>query len=229
MPLPLSSSIISRKNKISDTGAWLILLELIMPTAIQNYEIVTHDGDELIHDGEILYSDVTNVLRFANNTEDVVWDSENWVAFPFNLNDVVEDGKGGLPTFSIDVSNVGRVLTKIIEDVAGAVGSTARLILVHSDLLNEDPVFDEKYSIISCSVNLDWISFTLGAENPLRNRAPKQRYLMDHCRYKVFKGTLCGYGGAESECNRTFARCVELGNTTRFGGFPGVGLSGVYV
>lgn len=36
----------------------------------------------------------------------------------------------------------------------------------------------------------------------------------------------CGYVGAETNCNRSYARCIELNNSTRFGGFIGVGLTG---
>jgi len=37
----------------------------------------------------------------------------------------------------------------------------------------------------------------------------------------------CGYVGSEIDCNRSFARCQELLNHTRFGGFPGVGSGGL--
>ena len=49
-----------------------------------------------------------------------------------------------------------------------------------------------------------------------------QRTLSKHpskCRWQVFKGIECTYSDAESTCNRSFDRCVELGNTDNFGGF----------
>ena len=39
------------------------------------------------------------------------------------------------------------------------------------------------------------------------------------CRWLKFKGTECGYDGAETWCDRSYARCKELGNTDNFGGF----------
>lgn len=39
------------------------------------------------------------------------------------------------------------------------------------------------------------------------------------CRWKVFKGTECQYSGAETICDRSYARCSALGNTAHFGGF----------
>ena len=38
------------------------------------------------------------------------------------------------------------------------------------------------------------------------------------CRFR-FKDRNCGYSGAETRCNLTGARCDQLGNKTRFGGF----------
>lgn len=35
-----------------------------------------------------------------------------------------------------------------------------------------------------------------------------------------FKGTRCGYQGAETECNKTAQRCAELTNMSRHGGMP---------
>ncbi len=39
------------------------------------------------------------------------------------------------------------------------------------------------------------------------------------CRWKKFKGRRCGYSGAATWCDRSYARCAELGNTDNFGGF----------
>ncbi len=38
------------------------------------------------------------------------------------------------------------------------------------------------------------------------------------CRWRVFKGTECTYAGGETWCDRTYTRCVDLGNTANFGG-----------
>lgn len=51
-----------------------------------------------------------------------------------------------------------------------------------------------------------------------RERAP--RAVQDvTCRFR-FKDANCGYTGAETTCNYTKARCKELNNFLRFGGFP---------
>lgn len=39
------------------------------------------------------------------------------------------------------------------------------------------------------------------------------------CRWKVFKGTKCGYSGTENECDKSYTRCLSLSNSANFGGF----------
>ena len=40
------------------------------------------------------------------------------------------------------------------------------------------------------------------------------------CRWKVFKGTECGYVGSETECDRTYVSCRgKYSNTDNFGGY----------
>lgn len=39
------------------------------------------------------------------------------------------------------------------------------------------------------------------------------------CRVKKFKGTQCGYAGASTWCDRTYARCEDLHNEDNFRGF----------
>lgn len=38
------------------------------------------------------------------------------------------------------------------------------------------------------------------------------------CSWREFKGSECGYAGAETRCDRSYARCLALGNTANFGG-----------
>jgi len=216
--LPLSSAAILEKNKISSTGSWLILLAIAVP----GYPMP---------------------LRLVNNNEPIEWpasSNELYSPFPFLIDDVVEDGQGGLPTFSIRVSNVTRALIPYLEATNGLNGATVTLRIVHSGHLSITKAeLEETVSVIGCGVDLQWVTIRCGAENPQRMRSPRGRYLKDHCRYGPkyvpglgfvpgFKGPLCGYVGDETSCNRSFARCKELGNGSRFGGFPGID-GGMYV
>lgn len=62
------------------------------------------------------------------------------------------------------------------------------------------------------------ISFTVASELVQWT----QRTLAKHsasCRWKAFKGTECAYAGVEAWCDRSYTRCVGLGNQANFGGF----------
>ena len=201
--LNLSSAAIIEKNKLSSTGAWLILVE------------IDFDG--------------IDPIRLAYNTENIVWSAHTWMAFPFELREMSEDSKGRLPSLEIRVSNVSRALMPYVEQSQGGVGAKVIVRVVHSDHLDlVEPELEETFTIVSCAADAAWVTFTLGAESPLLQRCPKQRFLKDHCRYKEFKGAECGYSGPETTCNRTFKQCVEYGNQARFGGFPGIPTGGVY-
>ena len=204
--LPISTAAIEEKNKLSSTGAWLVLLEINSPTA--------------------------PTVRLALNTEDITWPAgggDIYRAFSFKIGEIKEDGQGGLPTFTLSVSNLDRVLESYVDASDGGKDNTLTLRVVHSDHLDQlQPELEETFDNLGCKVGTRWITYRLGAENPMRRRSPKDRYLKDHCRYKEFKGVLCGYAGVETQCDRTLSRCKELGNVSRFGGFPGIG-GGVYV
>ena len=203
--LDLSSAIVQQKNKVASAGAWLILLEIAFP------------GESTIY--------------LVHNNEEVVWNSITWLPFEFKLDSMTEDSKGSLPTYSIKVSNVGRELVALLDQTDGGTDGVVTLRVVNSELLGElTPAFIDVASIISCSVGLEWVTFTLGAESPLSVRSPRDRFLANHCRYKEFKGPKCGYTGVVGSCDRTFKTCKDLGNSLRFGGQPAVGLGGaIYV
>lgn len=62
------------------------------------------------------------------------------------------------------------------------------------------------------------VSFTIASELVKWNQRTLSRHSAS-CRWKEFKGTECAYAGAEIWCDRTYTRCVALGNQANFGGF----------
>lgn len=121
----------------------------------------------------------------------------------------------------IEIDNLDNVLTSVF--VGGTPqGSDVSLSLV---------VLDSSYDIVdSTSVTIfqgEIDSWEL-AEDKVNIEVASifskwsQKTLSKHgasCRWKVFTGSECGYSGAETWCDRTYARCTELSNTANFGGF----------
>lgn len=204
MPIPISTAALREKNKVSSDGAFLLLLE-------------------------VRYSASEDPVRLVWNNEDVVWDGQTWRGCPFELGELSETKESELPSVDLTVLDIERNLIPHLEEYAAGIGATVWIRIVNSNLLDEAAMREETFEIMDVSVTGGYrVTFKLGAENLSEHRSPRGRFLKSHCRYKVFKGSHCGYDGSETECDRTFTRCKELGNESRFGGFPGVGQQGVW-
>jgi lambda family phage minor tail protein L len=199
----IPAALIAEKNALGNSSPFLLLCE------IQLTGVVT--------------------LRLVKNEANVTWDSQTWAAFPFDIDDMGEAGKGETPRVSLRVSNVSRAIQSYIEQYDGGVDSTVILRVVHADHLSsgDSDVFCRlDFTVTGCTANAKEVVFSLGASNPWNRRIPLGRVRKNFCRWK-FKGNECSYGGLETTCDKTLTRCRALGISRRFGGFPGVGLSGV--
>lgn len=204
MPISISTAAVQEKNKLSSNGVFVLLLEL--------------------H-----YDEVNDPIYICWNTVDVIWNGHTYTAMPFELGDLNETKEAELPTVTLGVWDIGRVLTPHLHQFGGGVGTLAYIRVINTALSESTALREEVFSITEVAVDSqNKIQFTLGAENLMTYRSPKNRFLKAHCRYKVFKGAYCGYSGSESDCDRTFSRCKALGNQSRFGGFPGVGRTGLF-
>jgi lambda family phage minor tail protein L len=201
--LPLSSAAIIEKNKLESDGVWILLLEITLV-----------DG---------------TILRVCRNTEDIEWNGETWVAFPFELDIVGETSKGEVPQVVVKVSNVTRQIQYYLEQGEGGVGAQVRIMYVHSKhLYLPNPEIELVYEVIASNADDKWVTFTLGAENPFNKNFPRHRVLRNFCRWN-FKDENCQYQGDAIDCNKTLARCRQLGNSHRFGSYPSVGIGALYV
>jgi lambda family phage minor tail protein L len=162
------------------------------------------------------------VVRVCDNTEDIVWNGYTWNAFPFELDIKQDTTKGDIPNLTIKVSNVNRLFQQYVEKSNGAVGAKVTLRLVLSNNLDSTtPEIEEQFEVIGTQCDAYWITFTLGAMNPLILRFPKHKYIKNFCRWK-FKSPECGYTGVDTYCNHTFEDCKKKRNQKRFGGFIGI-------
>lgn len=210
MPAPLSSVVIEEKNKLFTDSVWLLALEITIPG-------------------------VGTPVRVVRNNENITWRTYTWVAFPFEVDEYGEESKGEVPQFSIRVSNISQAMELYVADydlyckTNGYSPITVSIFALNSeDLANDTPAGELFFELKKPKLDSKWATFVLGAANPFSKRFPQHRILKGHCRF-IFKGTLCGYTGGESVCNKTLPRCRELLNQTNFGGFPGAGYGGIRI
>jgi len=202
--LTIPAALIAEKNALANGSPFLLLCE------IQLTGVVT--------------------LRLVKNEANVTWGGQTWAAFPFDIDDMGEAGRGEVPRVSLRVSNVSRAIQSYIEQYDGGIDSTVILRVVHADHLvgtETDTVLCRlDFTVTGCTANSKEVVFSLGASNPWFRRVPLGRVRKNFCRWK-FKSNECTYSGAETTCDKTLTRCRELNISERFGGFPGVGLSGL--
>jgi phage-related protein len=201
--MTLATELAVRKNTLEDDGGWLLLLEVTIPQL----------------PGE--------VLRFARNNENVTWNGDLYQRFSFEVDNLTWTSEGKLPEISIRVANPAGVVEQKVAEAEGGYGSTVSLHVVHSEHLASASAMTLSFELINCIIDDDWVTFKLGTERPFMRRYPIHTMALNTCRWKVFKGPECRYVGAETTCNRTLARCIELGMEFRFGAFPGMPGNGI--
>jgi lambda family phage minor tail protein L len=193
--LTLPDALIQKSNQLGDSDAWLWLLEVQL---------------------------ASGTVRYVLNTEDIIWNGREWYKCYFIISEITEDDKASQPNLTIQIPNVDQTIQNAVENINGGVGATVILRLVHSGNLTEISVPSYTFQITGASLDGEWANFTLGASTVYNKRVPQRRLIKNYCAFR-FKGELCGYTGTATSCDKTLARCRELGNSSRFGGFPGVG------
>lgn len=199
----LSAAAILEKNRLYGTGAFIFLLEIA------------------------LKGEYAETLRVCGDVDDINWGGQTWTPFPFELDEVGESSKGEITNLVVRVSNVTRILEYYLEKGNGGVGSEVIIRIVHSELLNEAALFTYSMFVIEVKTDNKWVTFTLGSENSILRRAPRGRMVKNFCNFR-YKGQRCQYSGALSTCDKTLTDCRKHNNSSRFGGFPGVGSTAIY-
>jgi lambda family phage minor tail protein L len=212
--LSLASAL--QKHQVAGTAPWFVLLDIYPNKA-----------------------DLSVVLRVVRNTDDVIWQGNTYVAFNFSIQSIEENSNGQLPNVTIQVSNVNRAVQGQLEPYSGGIGAKVVLTVVQSADLAGDPVQQFTWTILEASATDQWVTFTLGAPNPLRRAFPNGQYVKNHCGVRFNTpamqavadpaGAQCGYIGALTTCDLTLNGangCRFHNNEARFFGFPGIDSAG---
>lgn len=165
----LPANLIIEKNKLATRSAWITLLDIALNDA----------GD-------------THV-RLARNTQAVTFDGNTYQPFNFDVAQKTDDNKGEIPTWTLRVANVTRLLESYLEDTDGLADATVTLIVVNSAHLTEDYTeLTKTFDVLDCESDPTWVTLTLGAPNLLRQRFPLRRFMALHCGFH-FESAECSY------------------------------------
>lgn len=134
-------------------------------------------------------------------------------AVKYSLGKVVDSVK-------LEVSNLDSALTDAFVDGTPQGGE----VLIKLILLNDSytavasPQIFFQGNIDGWSLDEEKLTVTIASEFVRWNQRTLEKHSAS-CRWKQFKGTECAYAGAETWCDRSYTRCVTLGNSANFGGF----------
>lgn len=157
--LSLSLAAILEKNKLSSDKPWILLLEVQLSASVPG-----------------------SMVRFARNTEDVVFGGKLYQKFNFELDSLEEKGQAELPQVVLRVSNVSRILEGFLTAYSGGVGATVNLYVVNEANTGGEPDLAMQFTIVTSSADANWVTFELGADNPMRKPFPRHYYLATSCR-----------------------------------------------
>jgi phage-related protein len=207
--LNLSAGAIAQKNNIGAASAWIVLLEVQIPTT------------------------PTTTLYLTNNNENVTWDGQTWSCFPFDLDPVRENSSNEIPVASIRISNVTRDVLYYLEQAQGAIDFPAIIRVVNSEVLGSaTPELELEYIVKRITYDAQYITFTLGGSQHIIRRTPERRYMKDFCPF-AYNGVECGIPSATftayPTCDKSLAACRTRSNSIRFGGEPGIPSGGIHV
>lgn len=173
-------------------------------------------------------------LNFAGYDSDVDFPSSGpgkttYTKFPITHDAISENLKGEIDGISVKLSNIARLIEYYLQTY-DLRGKKLSIKLVFSNKLDDPDCYVEFSSCIDSYVsNVKDVVFSLLSKfNILNVTVPARIVSKTHCGWlfaspairATGKGQECGYLGTETECDRTRARCRQLGMAPRFGAFP---------
>ena len=197
MPRNPSSTFISEKNKLESSQV------------IHLYEFEYSSGGSLYN------------LYFTNYDTNITYPSggQIYYASAIQHDQLQESRDGGVAQVTISVANVDRVIGSYVDENDGFRGRPLTIKTVFASHLDDASAYiEEKFTVDSATIAEDTCQLTCTSRMDVMNVNIPRRRFVNYCQW-VFKSTECGYAGAETSCNKSFARCQALDNEERYGGF----------
>lgn len=194
-----------------------------LPTSIKQELHKLASDAPIIYLLEISGSTGSNIARLARNVDNVTWNGYTWTRFWFEL-DTISEQSSGQDELYVYTDNLAGWMEELLLANDNLEGCTATVYFVNTNCLDEtEPVYSVTYYVQKPTVDAKQVGLKLGVDNPYLQSCPAWTLHGSYCRYPVFKtDPRCGYTGAETECDKSLERCIELGNQLRFGGMLGL-------
>jgi len=170
----------------------------------------------------------TPTVYVVNNGENITFQEHEFTAFTFDIGEITA-GKGETPSFQISLDNTLRIMSQYIimydtylkQNGIDGNGVTCVAHILNTYDLSES-VLTEYFQLTDFSNANNAVTFNLGTESLYNKNYPPRKMYADFCSFK-FKDARCGYTGSALTCNKTLSDCRAKSNSSRFGGFMGLG------
>lgn len=217
----------SLEIKVKEFGYGEIELEIQEVFPSENVYLI-NEQDEIIPRKLLkLTLDGGSVYILDNETlATLKYNGEDYIGAPLTNGEIKKDKNSASSKMSLELSNVGLAFSGIIGQRGDVItNSPAVLTLVFLNINNNELIPEYKQILFAGRCNnlkLDNETARMDIQTELsgyETQTPAMKYRTT-CQVRRFKDCRCGYTGEETKCDRTFARCKELGNEENFRGFP---------
>jgi len=169
-------------------------------------------------------------IYLCNSDRTITWNGNAYTKFPFSVSAVKRSAGTFEESGSVSASNVDRSMAQLLmSEVIEGKNITIRKCYWNQDFGHTEPyiVFDGQVDVASIEENNEDALVTLQYKNEFWNwraEIPNNAFGIT-CQHSFKSNTPgCQYIGTEVSCDRSFERCTQLGNTSRFRGFRHMGL-----
>lgn len=167
----------------------------------------------------VQFSDGSNTYRYTTLDVSMIYQTNKFESRGFQFESIKYSLGNVVDSATIVFDNHDQAMTSIFVD--GVIQNNLAILYI--------AVLDSDGNVISvCNIfegqadswSLDEREIRLVVSTDFARWAQKSiSYHSSSCRWRVFKGDKCQYSGAESQCDRSYKRCLALGNEDNFGGF----------
>jgi parallel beta-helix repeat protein len=168
---------------------------------------------------------LTSGVRYYS-TEDITWGGHHYLPYVTSRSSIRRFEGAEFDRVTVTLSNVDTAIAQILttEEVEGR-----RLVIRLVDRTVSDDSLVLLDGAMERASKIDEMSAAITATQiigSIEHEAPSRKFTA-YCPWK-FKSDECGYVGAETSCNKSWARCGQLGRTNHYGGFRFIPHGGTY-
>ena len=157
-------------------------------------------------------------VRYTDAEIDFYAGGDKFETMPFEIQTINFGAKTSVDKVIVNIANVDLQMSAIFlnEDVMNKWGILYVGFLDTNNVIIGDPIEIFRGLVSTWELNEPTASIVLMNEFVFWNKRTLRKH-PPSCRW-AFKGTECTYAGAETWCDRSYARCGALSNTDNFGG-----------